>query len=101
MDAGLGAAFQLAFNAAALGAAYALVALGFVLVINAIGTVNFAHGHLVMAGGFAAVALSELWAVPGIVLLPAVFILMALLGAILHFIAYRPLSSAPPTRIRT
>ena len=46
---------QLALNGIALGAAYALVALGFVLVVNATGAVNFAHGDLVMAGGYAAV----------------------------------------------
>ena len=36
----------------ALGAAYALCALGFALALGAAGTVNFAHGDLVVAGGF-------------------------------------------------
>ena len=49
---------QLLVNGVALGAAYALVALGFVLVLNATGAVNFAQGDLVMAGGFLAVALA-------------------------------------------
>ncbi len=35
--------------------AYALVALGFVLALNATGAVNFAHGDLVVLGGAAAV----------------------------------------------
>ena len=51
---------QLLATALALGSAYALTALGFVLIINAVGAVNFAHGDLVMAGGFAAVALAIL-----------------------------------------
>ena len=51
---------QLLVNGVALGAAYALVALGFVLVLNATGAVNFAQGDLVMAGGFLAVALAGL-----------------------------------------
>ena len=38
-------------NALALGMAYALVALGFVLALNASGAVNFAHGDLVVLGG--------------------------------------------------
>jgi branched-chain amino acid transport system permease protein len=42
---------QLVINGVALGAAYALVALGFVFIVNATGAVNFAHGDLVMAGG--------------------------------------------------
>ena len=44
-------AFQLLVNGLALGAAYALVALGFALVLNAASAVNFAQGDLVMAGG--------------------------------------------------
>ena len=43
-------------NGVALGAAYALVALGFVFIVNATSAVNFAHGDLVMAGGYVAVA---------------------------------------------
>jgi branched-chain amino acid transport system permease protein len=35
--------------------AYALVALGFVLALNASGAVNFAHGDLVVLGGAVAV----------------------------------------------
>ena len=48
------AASQLVVGVLALGASYALVALGFVLILNATGAVNFAQGDLVMAGGFAA-----------------------------------------------
>src|SRR5437016_1556057 len=51
-------ALQLAINALALGAAYALVALGFVLVLNATSAVNFAQGDMVMAGGYVAIALA-------------------------------------------
>ena len=51
---------QIALNALSLGAAYALVAIGFVLVLNATTAVNFAHGESVVAGGFAAVALAVL-----------------------------------------
>ena len=50
---------QLILNGISLGAVYALVALGFVFVVNATGAVNFAQGDLVMAGGYAMVALSE------------------------------------------
>ena len=49
---------QLVINGFALGCAYALVALGFVLVVNAVNAVNFAQGDLVMAGGYASVAIA-------------------------------------------
>ncbi|HRJ61972.1 MAG TPA: branched-chain amino acid ABC transporter permease, partial [Azospirillaceae bacterium] len=59
----------LLLNGATLGAAYALAALGFVLALNAVAAVNFAHGDLVMAGGMLAVALAAAFPVdlPGIV----------------------------------
>ncbi len=90
---------QLLLNAAALGAAYALVALGFVLVINATSAVNFAHGDLVMAGGFLAVALAGALPAPGIVLLPLVAALMAILGLALSATAYLPLRNRPPVAV--
>lgn len=90
---------QLAFNAVVLGAAYALVALGFVLILNATGAVNFAQGDLVMAGGFVAVALARWLPVPGIVLLPAVAVIMGLLGLAVALAAYFPLIRRPPEAV--
>jgi branched-chain amino acid transport system permease protein len=90
---------QLLLNGIALGAAYALAALGFVLVLNATRAVNFAQGDMVMAGGFLAVALGGWLPVPGIVLLPAVLALMAALGLVVSLVAYLPLKDRPPTSI--
>lgn len=94
---------QLMLNAAALGAAYALVALGFVLILNATTAVNFAHGESVVAGGFLAIALTFLlpddWQVPGIVLLPAVLILMAAFGAAMAWLVYLPIRRGPPVSV--
>ena len=90
---------QLLLNGLALGAAYALCALGFVLILNATGAVNFAQGDMVMAGGFAAIALATIWPVPGVALLPAVVLLTAVLGLILSVVAYFPLKSRPPVAV--
>jgi branched-chain amino acid transport system permease protein len=90
---------QVLANGLALGAAYALVALGFVLVVNATNAVNFAQGDMVMAGGFVAVALSAWWPLPGIVLLPLVLAAMVVLGLLLSALAYFPLRSRPPTAV--
>ncbi|WP_448190668.1 branched-chain amino acid ABC transporter permease [Azospirillum sp. sgz301742] len=94
---------QLLVNGVALGAAYALVALGFVLVLNATGAVNFAHGDLVMAGGMLAVALAphlaSLWPAPGLALLPLVLVLMAALGLLVSLLAYLPLRGRPPVSV--
>ncbi len=90
---------QLLLNGIALGAAYALAALGFVLVLNATRAVNFAQGDMVMAGGFLAVALGQVLPLPGILLLPAVVALMAALGLLVSLVAYLPLKDRPPTSI--
>jgi len=93
------ALIQLAIDSVALGAAYALVALGFVLVLNATGAVNFAHGDLVMAGGFVTVALAHVMALPGLVLLPVVILTMAALGLVFSALAYFPLMRRPPAAV--
>jgi branched-chain amino acid transport system permease protein len=90
---------QLLVNALALGAAYALIALGFVLVLNATSAVNFAQGETVMVGGYVAIALAALLPLPGIVLLPAVMALMAGFGVIFALLAYFPLMRRPPVTV--
>jgi branched-chain amino acid transport system permease protein len=87
---------QLALDALALGAAYALVALGFVLILNATGAVNFAQGDLVMAGGYAAAWIVALLPVPGLALLPIAMAATALLGLAALSLAYFPLMRRPP-----
>ena len=47
--------FQVLFQGLALGSIYALVALGFVLIIRATNVVNFAQGDFAMLGGYAMV----------------------------------------------
>src|SRR5262249_6402323 len=90
---------QLGLNGVALGAAYALVALGFVLVLNATGAVNFAQGDLVMLGGFMAAALASALPLPGIALLPIVMALMAAVGLAVSALAYFPLMRRPPSSV--
>jgi branched-chain amino acid transport system permease protein len=90
---------QLLLNALALGAAYALVALGFVLVLNATSAVNFAQGDMVVAGGFVAIALASALPVPGALLLPLVLVLMAGIGLLASALAYFPLIRRPPTAV--
>ncbi len=83
-------------NALALGMAYALVALGFVLALNASGAVNFAHGGLVVLGGAAAV-LADTWTgLPGPLLLPLVAVMLGAAGMIVARVAILPLLQRPP-----
>jgi branched-chain amino acid transport system permease protein len=76
--------------------AYALVALGFVLALNAAGAVNFAHGDLVVLGGAIAVVAGTWTGLPGPLLLPLVALALALAGVIAARVAILPLVQRPP-----
>jgi branched-chain amino acid transport system permease protein len=76
--------------------AYALVALGFVLALNAAGAVNFAHGDLVVLGGAVAVMLAAWLGLPGFLLLPLVALALALAGVLAAHVAILPLARRPP-----
>lgn len=95
-------------NALTLGAIYALVALGYTMVYGIIELINFAHGDVFMVGSFIALFISSslfggqesITNIPilaGSVLI--LFILtisfMALVGALIERLAYRPLRRAP------
>jgi branched-chain amino acid transport system permease protein len=90
---------QLVINGVALGAAYALVALGFVFIVNATGAVNFAHGDLVMAGGYVAVGLGAMAPLPILVLLPLIAAIMFAIGIAVALVAYFPLVNRPPSTV--
>jgi branched-chain amino acid transport system permease protein len=76
--------------------AYALVALGFVLALNAAGAVNFAHGDLVVLGGAVAVFVVLSTGLPAVLLLPIVALAIGVVGILAARIAILPLASRPP-----
>ena len=90
---------QALIYALALGSAYALLALGFVLILNATGAVNFTQGDMVMAGGYVAVAAAAVLPLPGIALLAVVIVLMIGLGLAFSLFAYFPLKTRPPVSV--
>jgi branched-chain amino acid transport system permease protein len=53
--------FQLLFKGIALGAVYALVALGFVIIFKATGVINFAQGSLMLVGAYFAFNIAATW----------------------------------------
>ena len=76
--------------------AYALVALGFVLALNAAGAVNFAHGDLVVLGGAVAVFIGLSTGLPAVLLLSLVALAIGIVGILAARIAILPLVSRPP-----
>jgi branched-chain amino acid transport system permease protein len=78
-----------------MGCIYALLALGFVLILNASGAINFAQGELVMLGGFVVVWLTTDVALPWYAVLLLAAAAMAALGVALERFAFRPLKGKP------
>ena len=80
---------QFILSGLTVGAVYALVALGFIIIYNASEVVNFAQGEFVMLGGMITVSLCA-WGVP---LLPAIMLAVAVVslsGAILYRFIIHP-----------
>lgn len=82
---------QLLFTGLGIGAIYALVALGFVLLIRAASVVNFAQGEFSMLGAYAMVILTSQLGVPYFVALPLAVVIMAGFGVVFAYTTYWPL----------
>ena len=94
-------------SALAIGAIYALIALGYTMVYGIIELINFAHGDVFMVGAFVAYLVFTALGISGSVSNP-VFLVLALLAAFavsmvalgilgvgIERFAYRPLRNAP------
>jgi branched-chain amino acid transport system permease protein len=86
---------QLVINGLAMGCIYALVALGFLLIYQAVGALNFAQGELVMLGGFLGISLAVGLKLPLLVAFLLTIALMALVGWLFQRVAYYPLRDKP------
>ena len=82
---------QLLFTGLGIGAIYALVALGFVLLIRAASVVNFAQGEFSMIGAYIMVVLATDLGLPYLLSLPIAVILMAAFGVLFAGATYWPL----------
>jgi len=90
-------------NGLALGAIYALIALGYTMVYGVLRFINFAHGDVFMLGAFAGYFLSPVVNrflpaqsyLGGTLVLLLAMLLCAGLGMLIEFLAYRPLRQRP------
>lgn len=82
---------QLLIQGLAIGAIYGLVALGFVLIVNAVNVVNFAQGEFLMLGGFIALTLSTVLGLPYWATLLGTIIICGVLGVAFDKLIYQPM----------
>ena len=82
-------------NGLQLGSIYALVALGYTMVYGIILLLNFAHGDIIMIGGYISwVVMAQLGLHPALAIILSI-VGCTLLGVLIDKVAYAPLRSAP------
>ena len=87
---------QNAIDAISLGAIYALAALGVGLIFSIMRLINFAHGELIMGGGF---TLYVLTGEPYVVMAVAAILVVTVLALAMERVAFRPLRGANPATL--
>ena len=82
---------QLLFNGLGIGAIYALVSLGFVLLIRAASVVNFGQGEFSMLGAYLLVVFFNIFGINYYVSMALSIVIMAGFGVIFAYTTYWPL----------
>jgi branched-chain amino acid transport system permease protein len=82
---------QILFSGLAVGAIYALVSLGFVLIIRATNVVNFAQGDFPMVASFAMLTVLTSLKLPYLLSIAIALVVMAIVGVVFNYGVYYPL----------
>lgn len=86
-------------NGLSLGSIYALIALGYTMVYGIAKMLNFAHGDIIMVGGFTVfTAMSTQWCPVWLSVIIGI-IVCTVLGVLIEKVAYKPLRTAPPLAV--
>ena len=86
---------QLLFEGVSLGATYALVALGFVVIYRSSQVINFAQGAMLLLGAYLISWLAVDRGVPFILAVLLAMAALAIFGATFHRVALRPVAGQP------
>jgi len=87
--------FQLLASGASLGAIYALVALGFVVIYRATGVINFAQAGIVVVGAFMVYNATYTWGLDFWVALLVGMVFGAILGIVIERLILRRMTGQP------
>lgn len=74
-----------------LGSVYALIALGYTMVYGIAKMLNFAHGDVIMVGGYAVYVVATMMGLPIYLGMFASIVVCTLLGVTIERVAYKPL----------
>ena len=82
-------------NGISLGSIYAVIALGYTMVYGIARMLNFAHGDVIMVGGYVAFVMMTSLGLPALAAICAAVVVCTLLGVAIERVAYKPLREAP------
>ena len=91
-------AVQFTIDVLSLGGAYALMALGLVIVFGILRLVNFAYGELIMVAGYAMFLVSGS-GLPWLVMAAFAVVMAILAGAATDYVAFRPVRAKSVTAV--
>ena len=81
-------------NGISLGSVYAIIALGYTMVYGIAKMLNFAHGDIIMVGGYVSYFAASKAGLPPVVALALSMAACTVLGILIERLAYRPLRNA-------
>lgn len=81
-------------NGISLGSVYAIIALGYTMVYGIAKMLNFAHGDVIMVGGYAALTMVMSVSTNPLLAVLVAIVVCTVLGVTIEAVAYRPLRGA-------
>ena len=81
-------------NGISLGSVYAIIALGYTMVYGIAKMLNFAHGDVIMVGGYVVFVLASGIGLPPILAVLISMVVCTVLGMVIERVAYKPLRMA-------
>lgn len=81
-------------NGVSLGSVYAIIALGYTMVYGIAKMLNFAHGDVIMIGGYTVFVCCSTMGLPPVAGILAAVVVCTVLGVVIERIAYKPLRGA-------
>ena len=78
-----------------LGSVYAIIALGYTMVYGIAKMLNFAHGDIIMVGGYISFCAMSYLGLPSVLAVVLAMLVCTVLGIVIEGLAYKPLRSAP------
>lgn len=86
--------FTYVFNGVSLGSVYAIIALGYTMVYGIAKMLNFAHGDVIMVGGYVLFSMIYTNGINPFVALLISMVFCTILGIVIEKVAYKPLREA-------